>query len=141
MGIGKLEDLYGTIDLVLAGYKYQQFRTVFEKDKLLSVTGRLRITDLGASVWVDKIEEWNVKAETVRHKKMCMYYSFKDNPPKLLEDIQDILLVYPGEDKTYVKNTDDGKIYPLGIGVDCTRTMLAELSGLLGAENIKIAEE
>lgn len=141
MGIGKLEDLYGTIDLVLAGYKYQQYRTVFERDKLVTVTGRLRVTDLGASIWVDKIEEWNVKAETVRRKKMCMYYSFKDNPPKLLEDIQDILLVYPGEDKTYVKNTDDGKIYPLGIGVDCSRTMLTELSGLLGAENIKVAEE
>ena len=141
MGIGKLEDLYGTIDLVLAGYKYQQYRSVFERDKLVTVTGRLRVTDLGASIWVDKIEEWNVKAETVRRKKMCMYYSFKGNPPKLLEDIQDILLVYPGEDKTYVKNTDDGKIYPLGIEVDCSRAMLAELSGLLGAENIKIAEE
>ena len=141
MGIGKLEDLYGTVDLVISGFKYKQFMHVFERDKLVSVTGRLRMSDLGAAIWVDKIEEWNVKAETTRKKKVCMYYSFAGNPPALLDSIQDILLIYPGEDKTYIKNTDDGKIYPLGIGVECSRAMLTELSGLLGGENIKVAEE
>ena len=141
MGIGKLEDLYGTVDLVISGYKYKQFSRVFVKDKLVSVTGKLRISDLGASVWVDKIEEWNVSAETVRKRKVCMYYSFKGNPPKLLDDIQDILLIYPGEDKTYIKNTDDGKIYPLDIGVECSRALLTELTGLLGGDNIKVVEQ
>ena len=140
IGIGKLEDLYGTVDLAVSGFKLAQLRDVWVKDKLVTVTGRLRVSELGASIWVDKVQEWNAKAQTVRRRKICLYYSFKENPPSLLDSIQDVLAIYPGEDETYVKNTDDNKLYPLEIGVECCKPLLAELSGLLGGDNIKVAE-
>ena len=142
LGVGKLEDLYGTVDLAMSGQTLSKMKAYWEKDKLVTVKGRLRINELGASVWVDKIEPWQSGvAQEIRRKKICMYFSFKEKPPEFLDEIQEVLLNYGGEDKTYVKNTDDGKLYPLDIGVECCRPLLAELSGILGADNIKIAED
>ena len=142
LGVGKLEDLYGTVDLAMSGQTLSKMKACWEKDKLVTVKGRLRINELGASVWVDKIEPWQSGvAQEIRRKKICMYFSFKEKPPEFLDEIQEVLLNYGGEDKTYVKSTDDGKLYPLDIGVECCRPLLAELSGILGADNIKIAED
>lgn len=141
LGFGKLEDLYGTVEVAVSGYKYAALKPIWTRDRLLTITGTLRINDGNATIWVDKAEPWAVETEKVRRKKLCMYYSFEKSSPDLLDELQDILLIYPGKDLTYVKNTDDGKIYPLEIKVDCSRMLLAELSGVLGGDNIKVAEE
>lgn len=141
MGIGKLEDLYGTVDLVISPFRMGQLKKVWEKDKLVSVTGKLKIKDGFINVWVDSIDEWGKETKTdTLAKKICFYLSIKNSNPMLLDKIQDILNLYPGNDKTYVKNTDDDKIYPLEIGTGVSDIMLNELYGVIGAENIKVVE-
>ncbi|MFR6641194.1 MAG: hypothetical protein ACLUSP_07530 [Christensenellales bacterium] len=61
--MGRLEDLYGTVELIMSGYKYAQYKNLFVKDKLVTIVGKLRHRDDGASISVDRIETWdNVKA-------------------------------------------------------------------------------
>ena len=46
--------------------------------------------------------------------------------------------VYPGEDQTFIKNTDDNKTYAMNVGVEITPALLNELHGVIGADRIKV---
>ncbi len=139
LGIGKLEDLYGTIDLMAVGYKFNKLKPKWNKDTLVTVTGKIKRRDDGVTIWVDDLTEWNGASQIAPPKKVCFYISLSNNPPELLDKLREILQVYPGADVSYVKDTDSGKNYRLGISVDATSAfMLMEASGLLGADNVKI---
>lgn len=136
-GVGKLEDLYGTVELMLGGFKLSQYKSLFTKDRLVTVTGKLRRREDGATLFVDRIEAWNnVKAK--ESKKICFYISLSGSEPELMDELKDILSAYPGSDETYVKNTDDGKVYLMGITAGLNDMLLTELCGLVGERNIKI---
>ena len=70
---------------------------------------------------------------------ICFYLSFGNSDPSVMDNLQDILSAYPGRDETYCKNLDDGKLYPLGIGVEVSDSLVSEARGLMGSENVKIA--
>ena len=138
LGIGKLEDLYGTVDLMLTGFTYKKLRNVFQKDTMVTVTGKLKNRDDSVTVWVDSIEPWrDLKPETPP-KMICFYFSARADE-SMLADLQDILAAYPGRDETYWKNLDDGKLYPLEIGVDINDNLISEAKGLIGDGNVKVA--
>ena len=139
LGIGKLEDLYGTVDVMLTGFTYKKLKNVFTKDTMVTVTGKVKNRDDSVTVWVDSITPWqDIKPETPP-KMICFYLSFANSAPSLMDDLQDILGAYPGRDETYCKNADDGKIYPLNIGVEISDGLLREVKGLMGEENVKVA--
>lgn len=72
------------------------------------------------------------------NKKICFYLSFTESDESVVDMLQNILKAYPGEDETYIKNTDDNKIYPLGINTSVNPLMYNELCGLIGEKNIKV---
>ena len=139
-GIGKLEDLYGTVDLMLSGYKLNQYKDIFVKDKLVTVKGKLRLKSEGATVAVDFMSDWNNVTADVKAKKICVYYSFEQKGKEITPILRNIFSAYKGKDETYVKNLDDGKLYALGIKTEIGDVMVRELYGLVGAHNIKIIE-
>jgi DNA polymerase-3 subunit alpha len=139
-GVGKLEDLYGTVELMLAGFKYNQYKSLFVKDKLVTVTGRVRRRDENISITVDRIETWDSDVKKGASKKICFCISFTQVDESIIDILQNILKAYPGEDMTYIKNLDDNKIYSMGIGTNINPIMYTELCGLIGETNIKIAE-
>lgn len=139
LGIGKLEDLYGTVDLVASGYKFTKMKPHWIKDTLVTVTGRLKVTDMGCSIWVDSVTPWsNTQAVDAEKRKICFYLSFKNDSDVILDRIQEVLAVYPGEDETFVKNLDDGKTFRLGVGVAVSPPLLNELYGILPADRIAV---
>lgn len=139
LGIGKLEDLYGTVDLVASGYKFTKMKPHWVKDSLVTVTGRLKVNDMGCSIWVDSVETWkDVKPVVDVKKKICFYLSFKNDDEGLLDRIQEILNVYPGGDETFVKNTDTDQTFKLGIGVQVSPSLMNELYGVLPQDKIAV---
>ena len=140
IAVGTLEDLYGTVDLMISGFKYAKLKGDFVKDTMVTVTGKLKNREDGVTVWVDLIEPWRDVAPEKPPKMICFYFSFEASHPSLMDTLQDILRAYPGRDETYCKNLDDGKIYPLGIGVAVSDVLVSETQGLLGAGNVKVAE-
>ena len=56
------------------------------------------------------------------------------------DKLQEILKAYPGDDDSFVKNTDDNKLYPLGLKVNVNNSLLLETYAVVGEGNIKIAE-
>ncbi|MDE7395442.1 MAG: DNA polymerase III subunit alpha, partial [Clostridiales bacterium] len=140
LAIGKLEDLYGTVDVMIPGFKYSRMKNAFVKDTMVTVTGKLKKREEGATVWVDSIEPWQNVAPEKPPKMICFYLSFSKSAPEIMDSLQDILKAYPGRDETYCKNSDDNKIYPLGIGVTITEGLISEAKGLVGDGNVKVAE-
>ncbi len=138
-GLGKLEDLYGTVELMLGGFKYGQYKNIFVKDKLVSVTGKVRRRDDVITISVDKIETWD-KVKKGSTKKICFYVSFSKIEEEVIDKIMNILLAYPGEEDAYIKDTDTGQLCSMGISTSINQLMYNELCGLLGEENIKIAQ-
>jgi DNA polymerase-3 subunit alpha len=139
-GIATLEDLYGTTELMLSGNKLTRYAHLFEKDKLVSVRGRVRLRADGASISVDSMSDWNgVKADK-KPRKICVYYSFLASGKAIEDTLRNIFGAYPGKDEVYVKNTDDGKVYSLPVKTDINEVMIRELYGLVGSHNIKIVE-
>lgn len=139
IAVGKLEDLYGTVDLMLPGFVYKRLRNVFVKDTMVTLTGKIKNREDSVSVWVESIEPWkDIKPETPP-KMICFYLSFNNSDPSVMDNLQEILSAYPGRDETYCKNLDDGKLYPLGINVGVGESLINETKGLLGADNVKVA--
>ena len=139
-GVGKLEDLYGTVELMLAGFKYNQYKSLFVKDKLVTVTGRVRRRDENISITVDRIETWDDTVKKGASKKICFCISFTEVDESIMDVLSNILSAYPGDDEAYIKNLDDNKIYKMGISTSVNPIMYTELCGLIGESNIKIAE-
>lgn len=139
-GLGKLEDLYGTIDVMVTGYKYKTYKNVFQPENMVNVTGKVRYGNESPTLMIDSIELWKKDENKSVSKRICFYMSFEKCEQTAFDRLQDILKAYPGADKTYIKNTDDNKLYPLGIGVNVNNALLLEAYGIVGEGNIKIAE-
>lgn len=139
LGIGKLEDLYGTVELVVSPYKMNVLKREWEKDKLVSVTGKVNNKDGNISIWVDKIEEWqSVQKEKTTFKKICFYISFKNDSPNIMDKINELIAVYPGKDEVYIKNVDENTLFAVDSKVRICSLMLNEAYGLVSEDKIKI---
>lgn len=76
-GIGKLEDLYGTVELMLGGYKLGQYKNIFVKDKLVTVTGKVRHREDSVSVSVDRIETWEGVKKAIIKRFIFIFLSVR----------------------------------------------------------------
>lgn len=139
-GLGKLEDLYGTVDVMLTGYKYKKLKPLFVPEEMVTIKGKLRGNENGYTLMADSIEPWNKNEAKAKNKKICFYMSFTKCSQDDFNKLQDILRAYPGDDDSYIKNTDDGKVYSAGIKTSVGNALLLEVYGVVGEGNIKIAE-
>ena len=139
-GVGKLEDLYGTVEFILSGYKLSQYKNIFEKDKMVTIRGKIRYRGDSASISVDSMSDWKDVKSDVKAKKICVYYHFSNNGKEMTDRIRNIFSAYPGKDEVFVKNLDDGKLYSLKMTTEVNDLMLRELYGLVGLDNIKVAK-
>jgi DNA polymerase-3 subunit alpha len=141
MGIGKLEDMHGTVEVFLSGNNLTKFKDVFVPDKLVTISGTVRHGNNDGdpvTLWINDIVPLNPKGREVNKKKICFY--FDRNNQALLDKVQDILLAYPGHDETYVKAPTDKTACKLDIPVALSKVLLLEIEGLLGRESYRIAE-
>lgn len=139
-GLGKLEDLYGTVDVMVTGFKYKKLKPLFQPESMVTIKGKLRGSENGYTLMVDSIEPWNKGEVKSSSKKICFYMSFKQCAQDDFDKLQEILKAYPGDDDSFVKNTDDNKLYPLGLKVNVNNSLLLETYAVVGEGNIKIAE-
>lgn len=141
IGIGKLEDLQGTVDVMISGEKLQRFRGLWQKDKLVTLTGRVSYReDMPPTVWVDSISPW---AETKKvNKKMCIYFSDKEIADRYLDEVKSVLDAYEGEDEVYISYIDGGKKIVSrfkDVSVSADEMLINELYGFNFIQNIKIS--
>lgn len=137
-GMGLLEDLMGTVSVMISPSSWARLKRSFEPDKLVTVTGKISAGDREPSIWLNSIEEWKeTSADTRSDKKICCYIAGgEDNP--YMDDITEISAAYPGKDEMYIKDTEEGRLYKTAIRLNAGAAR-AELIALLGEGNVKLA--
>lgn len=140
-GMGVLEDLVGTVEVLVAPSKWQALKGCLEADKLVTVVGRISANgDREANIWATTIEEWKDAASSApkeEEKRICCYLD-GGMTSSYTEGILDIARTYPGRDTLYIKDKGTGELYRSAVRLDAQRAR-AEMVTLLGEDNVRIA--
>ena len=149
MAILTIEDMYGEFDVMMFNKVYEKFADVLSSDRIVKINGRLsiRVGDKPI-VLLEKMEflDEQQKPQNSDNKKIeqiqeilnvkKMYLKFDLANKDLLSEIGDILICYPGDSPVFVQYNN--KLYNLNISVDPVMTLQAELSSIIGEQNIKV---
>ena len=142
MGIVKIEDLYGTIDLMLFPTVYAKFKNILVPDALVTIKGKLSVrSDETPCVLVDNVTKWeDTKVEesvsVAPQKKLYLMFNLEDKT--VYNGVMDILNNYPGGTPVIVKNTADGKPYRLGVHIEPNSYLTNELHAYINDDFIKL---
>ena len=142
MAFGRLEDLYGGIEVVLFPNVYTKFKSQFYDDNMVTIYGKLNIRQgKSSSIVIDNIIPWsqegNKKQETPQKtKKLYLKYDLTDIP--LHEKVISCLKSYPGNCPVVVKCSATNKVYQIDIFVNTDSFLISELHAYISDENIKL---
>ena len=135
MAVAKLEDLYGTVELILFSKSYIKCRESLTEDNVVFVSGKLSVReDEPPKVMVDSIEPYIERVDEARPKKNGGKLYIKLSAEKL-NDVNEILCGYPGYCSVIAKI--EGEIMQFeNIKVDYNEGLRLELVSILGEENV-----
>ncbi len=139
MAVGKVEDLFGTIDLMFFPQIYTQYKNILKEDSLYTVKGKVSIRGgERPSVLVDTIESWENKGveQTTREKRLYLRYNLQNK--SLSANIDKILKTYPGDTEVVIKCAESSKIYKLNTTIKPSSFLINELYAFLSDEDIKL---
>lgn len=144
MAFLKIEDLYGTLDVMLFPAVYAKFKDKIDVDGMVTVKGKvsIRVGD-PPCVLADEIISWkdsnevNMEVkEAVKEKKLYLKYDTTDRD--LHKSVGDCLLNYQGDVKVIVKCSSTNKAYEWpGLKVNPNTFLLNELHAFIPDEYIK----
>lgn len=154
MAILTVEDVYGEFDCMMFNKIYEKFQDTLSADRIVHISGKISVR-VGEKpiILVEKLDyldekksenteapkKANVfgeekKQEEVRKKNI--YLQFDITNDALVKEIDSILSGYPGDSKISVQY--NRKLYPLDITAEPSNSLVAELSLVIGENNIKI---
>ena len=131
MSFASLEDMYGTIEIVIFPEVYKTYRTLLDEDSTVLVRGNLQIDErdvkLITSEFID-IEKINIK--TLYLKTQYLRYN----------EIKDLLLQMKGDTPVIIFFEDKAKAVRLDrkLWIDINQKNIKVLEEFLGKENVKI---
>lgn len=128
-GSGILEDLYGSVEIILLGNTYHRYKDVFAADKLVTVRGKTSVRGESVGVRVDSMEEWKGVKKEKPPKKMCIFIKGALGE-YTLEKICAIAGNFEGKDSLYIKRVDSGERFLLPVKIFACEALRAELYGV-----------
>lgn len=138
-GAGVLEDLVGTVELMVSPSAWPKLKGAFQPDKLVTVVGKVSAPgDKPPAVWVTSVEEWKETSteKTAPDHKICCYIAGGENN-KYMDDILEISSAYPGKDELYIKDTETNALYKTDVRLNALSAR-AELISILGEGNVRL---
>ena len=144
MAFTTLEDMTGSIDLVVFPKNFDRLREMLVEDNIVSVKGRISIREgMRPSVNIDKIElldnqeeeqEVEIEAEVKPIQKLCLIYNMQNS--LVHETVTKMLSEYPGLSEVYIKDEATGQKYKSNLHVDIRSALLYELETVIEKKNI-----
>ena len=154
MAILRVEDMYGTVDVMLFNKLYEKVKNDLQEDSMAIVKGRVSIREGQNPIIIcdtveivddkNKVDLQTEKKKlvfgednkTVQKKMPKLYLKFDLANEDLKNEVCSLLSVYPGEVQVLVQYNQ--KLYSIGIKAATSPACLAELSSLIGSNNIKV---
>ncbi|MDD7306420.1 MAG: DNA polymerase III subunit alpha [Peptoniphilaceae bacterium] len=129
MAFCNLEDLYGTIDLVIFPDTYKRYRDLVENDRVVKVKGRLQSADDQLKLIVSEIIDIeNINFSTLFIKMAYIRYNI----------IRNILSTYHGDTPVVIYFSDKDKSVKLDkkLWVNTNSNLIYKLKEILGKDNV-----
>mgnify|MGYP002508119190 FL=1 len=144
MAFVTLEDLYGSIEVIIFPKTLEQFQNLIYDGSIISVSGNLSIEEeKDAKVLAGVIEAppTDVKggnAEVKKRKKKALYLRFKNKEDKKIHLAKRVTAIFEGTIPLYFYYTESGEyeLQPRADFVEVNETELKELKRILGDENV-----
>lgn len=137
MAFATLEDLFGTIELIIFPKVYDRYQKFIEEDKIVKVEGKLNIEDEGE---VKIICSSITPLKKSKNEKLYLKIS-KDKDKNILSDIKKILSYYRGEIPVYVYFEKDKKTVratrDFWVNIN-NKELVEKLKSILGEDSIKL---
>ena len=133
-----LEDLMGTIEVVVFPKKYEQYRQYLETDSKIFVYGRASISEDEGKILLEKVVPFSEVP-----KKMYLQCMNKEDYQKKESLIYGILDDYPGENSVTICLKEENLRKELGrqFGVNICEAMLKEMKELLGEGKVLVMDQ
>ena len=130
MAIGRLEDLYGTIEVVAFPKTYAACRDLFQNDKIVLVEGVLNAGVGGASVNVRKLTLWDNEGaqEEEEREEDDLYINVRDE--SRLPEVNRALMERPGGSHVFMQI--NGKLFRSQHSVTIKPGLIYELEYIFG---------
>ena len=132
-----LEDLLGTIEVVVFPKKYEQYRQYLEQDSKIFVYGRASISEDEGKLLLEKVVPFSEVP-----KQLYIQCQNKEDYNNKAEELFDIIDQYSGESTVTVVLKEEQQMKPLGrqFGVAVSEELLTEMKQLLGEGKVIVKE-
>ncbi|HEY8423889.1 MAG TPA: DNA polymerase III subunit alpha [Clostridia bacterium] len=146
MGAFKLEDLYGTLEIMVGSRNYQQLKSKIIPDTVVTVKGMLSVREGETPVvWADDIIPWTEDTHTAEAnviQKLYLRMDVKINPktkqPEFPDKLMNILYAHLGSSPVIVMDAKTRQLYQLPVTVNAKNGLLVELLAVLPSEDIRL---
>ncbi|MCL5291306.1 MAG: DNA polymerase III subunit alpha [Actinobacteria bacterium] len=138
-----LEDLEGTIEVLVFPKVYEQFRELFEEDKLVCVKGRLdRKEDESKLIAQELVALDEAGKPGPRASKLYLTIDSSRFEKQVLDELKSVIGNYPGETPVVMRVRDGDQLVTLSLGggrrVGTGNGIFAELKALLGEDGVEL---
>lgn len=132
-----LEDLLGTIEVVVFPKKYEQYRQYLEQDSKIFVYGRASISEDEGKMLLEKVVPFSEVP-----KQIYVQCENKEDYMSKEESLYDIVDAYPGDSNIVVVLKEEKQMKPLGkqFGVELSEDMLTDMKRLMGEGKVIVKE-
>lgn len=149
MAIIKVEDLYGTIDVMMFPNIYIKNKEKLKEDVLVSIHGKLSIGNGKEPVVMpDKVVFWDTEPQSkiiepekvdnsIQDPPKTLYLKFNTQDSLINEKIVKVLKNYIGQSPVIVKCTKTNKAFKYSFKVNVNNYLLNEINGIIDEDCIK----
>ncbi len=138
MAFLELEDLYGTIEVIVFPQLLKKYSNILNEDSIIYVKGNLNIKeDENPKIVAREISDINHK---VNNSKTGLYLKIDSfNNTNLVNEIIKIGKKYPGQENVFFYAEQNKQLCKYnGLSVNCSQELINSLETILPKENIKI---
>ena len=147
MAILRVEDLYGTVEVMLFPKIYSKYKEIAKPDAVLKIAGKISIRDGEAPMILADdlkllVDTVGNSGEEIRASAMSgkagrrLYLKYNTKDPELHAEVQHILRAYSGDIGVAVKCTATNEWFAMKASVRECNAIKFELDALLGPDNL-----
>lgn len=148
MAFLKVEDLYGTVDVMIFPKIFEKLKSKLEVDKMGTFTGKVSIrTGENPSITLDDVSFWSDEEnqakieQQAKPKEKTLYLKFDTTNETLKTEIIKLLESHKGLDKVVFYCSKTNQAFKLGISVNFNNLLEYELCGYIPEDCIKLIEK
>ena len=138
-----VEDLYGTLPVMVFHSPYEKYKQYIQKDMCVKISGRVSIRDGELpTIMADEIVPLNDKFQNVKPDTLGsaparkLYIKYNTNDQALHEEIQNLLRAYSGDIPITIRTSQTGEAFLLNnVYVRECNALKFGLEGLVGPDN------